>query len=414
MRAIKVAAIIAGLTFVLTMSGSVVPLDAQNNYASSIVGNAVDVLNGRLRSGAARLTFESPAGYLRSTLDALAVPIESQMLVFSQSSLQARLINPTNPRAIYFNDSIQVGFVRGGELLELAVQDPGRGVLFYTLDQRVNGVPQFKETTICLSCHKNQDTLGMPGLITLHTRETAEVRLFATGTVPDHRTPWEERWGGWYVTGSIGPAKHGGNRVPAVNTRPTRELTTVDGLFDTSGYPSTHSDVAALMVFLHQTRMTNLIARIAWDARDAQAQERTTLVPVAERMRDITTQFVDYLLFVDEVRLTGGINSLSGFVEKFSTEGPQDTKGRSLHQLDLTRRLMRYPCSYLIYSPAFDALPPIAKDAIYERLWAILSGREKARRYTTALPLVDRRAIVEILRDTKQELPAYFDPSKVL
>ena len=69
---------------------------------------------------------------------------------------------------------------------------------------------------------------------------------------------------------------------------------------------------------------------------------------------------------------------------------------------------MKYPCSYLIYSPAFDALPPLAKDPIYRRLWTVLSGQEQDPRYRTALSLADRRAIVEILRDTKKDLPPYF------
>ena len=71
---------------------------------------------------------------------------------------------------------------------------------------------------------------------------------------------------------------------------------------------------------------------------------------------------------------------------------------------------MRYPCSYLIYSAAFDGLPPIAKDAIYARMWQVLSGEEKGERYRMALPLADRRAIVEILRDTRSGLPDFFRP----
>jgi hypothetical protein len=79
-----------------------------------------------------------------------------------------------------------------------------------------------------------------------------------------------------------------------------------------------------------------------------------------------------------------------------------------LHELDLGRRLMTYPCSYLIYSAAFDRLPPAAKDPIYQRMWQILSGNERQERYRAALSLADRRAIVEILRDTKPGLPSYF------
>ena len=69
---------------------------------------------------------------------------------------------------------------------------------------------------------------------------------------------------------------------------------------------------------------------------------------------------------------------------------------------------MKYPCSYLIYSAAFDALPPAAKDPIYRRLWQVLSGEERGARYRSPLSLADRQAIVEILRDTKKDLPPYF------
>ena len=68
---------------------------------------------------------------------------------------------------------------------------------------------------------------------------------------------------------------------------------------------------------------------------------------------------------------------------------------------------MRYPCSYLIYSPLFDSLPAAARDAIYSRMWEILSGQEKQPAYNRLSP-ADRRAVVEILRDTKKDLPSYF------
>ena len=125
-------------------------------------------------------------------------------------------------------------------------------------------------------------------------------------------------------------------------------------------------------------------------------------------MDGVAREVVDYLLFIDETKLTDRVRGRSGFAERFSTIGPLDGKGQSLHELDLNRRLMKYPCSYLIYSPAFDALPPGAKDPIYRRMWQVLSGRERDARYLSALSLADRQAIVEILRDTKKDLPAYF------
>jgi hypothetical protein len=125
-------------------------------------------------------------------------------------------------------------------------------------------------------------------------------------------------------------------------------------------------------------------------------------------MNGVASEVVDYLLFIDEAKLTDRVRGSSGFAERFSARSPRDSKGRSLYELDLNRRLMKYPCSYLIYAPAFDALPPLAKDPIYRRMWDVLSGQEQDPRYRAALSLADRRAIVEILRDTKKDLPAYF------
>ena len=131
---------------------------------------------------------------------------------------------------------------------------------------------------------------------------------------------------------------------------------------------------------------------------------------IAAQMRDIASEVVDYLLFIDETPLAGPIRGSSGFTERFSSAGVKDAQGRSLHQLDLTRRLMRYPCSYLIYSAAFDGLPPIAKNAIYTRVWQVLSGEEKGTRYRAALSLADRQAIVDILLQTRSGLPDFFRP----
>ena len=125
-------------------------------------------------------------------------------------------------------------------------------------------------------------------------------------------------------------------------------------------------------------------------------------------MNGVASEVVDYLLFIDEAKQTDRVRGNSGFAERFSARGPRDSKGRSLYELDLNRRLMKYPCSYLIYSPAFDALPPLAKAPIYRRMWEVLSGQEQDPRYRAALSLADRRAIVEILRDTKKDLPPYF------
>ena len=418
MRLVAVAVAMVVVTFMVVTRVGSAPLAAQrlDDLSSKPPSNVVDALNRDIQAGTARLIPEDRSGYLRSVLGALRLPVESQMLVFSPSSLQARLINPSNPRAIFFNDSVYVGFVRGGEILEIAVQDREQGMLFYTLDQRAANTPQFKETTICLSCHRTSNSLGVPGLIALNASRTVAGGLFATGSVTNQRSPFEQRWGGWYVTGGSGGVQHNGNGVVRFGDSVGRELSSVEGLFDTGGYPSTQSDIAALLVFLHQTHMANLIARVAWEAEDAGMRGQALLVSPQERLRigaklrDSVSEMVDYMLFVDEVQLPEGVRSLSGFVDKFSAEGPLDSKGRSLHQLDLTHRLLRYPCSYLIYSPVFDALPSAALDAVYTHMWRVLSGQERDPRYAAVLTREDRVAIVEILRETKGGLPAYFTP----
>jgi hypothetical protein len=268
--------------------------------------------------------------------------------------------------------------------------------------------------TTCLGCHAGSHTLGVPGLL-MFTTKPSDTQSFARSVTMDHRSPLKERWGGWLVTGSSGSATHLGNMIKALDASPSRTLSSVDGLFDADGYRSAFSDIAALLVFSHQTHMSNLLTRAGWEARAADPALHPGYVAevgesdrVTEMLRGIANEVVDYLLFIDEAPLPEPIHGSSGFAERFSTAGPRDRQGRSLHELDLTRRVMKYPCSYLIYSPTFDALPPAVKEPILRRMWQVLSGQEHDARYQSALSQADRQAIVEILRDTKKDLPPYF------
>ena len=160
----------------------------------------------RLRDGTIRLALDGRGGYLQSALQALDIPVESQMLVFSATSLQARLINPGNPRALFFNDRVVLGYVRNGEILEVAAQDATAGIVFYTLEQKAAAAPQFQRVTTCLGCHLNADTLGVPGLLMFSTTPASDARAARSVTM-DHRMPLKERWGGWFVTGSSGSGR---------------------------------------------------------------------------------------------------------------------------------------------------------------------------------------------------------------
>src|SRR5688572_12072191 len=286
MRARTLLAIGVGVFAVAIVSS---PIDAQRagafrgstddpaiNYATAPVNNLVEDVNRRLRAGAVRLTFEGRAGYLRSALEALRIPVDSQLLVFSRASLQGKQIGEQNPRAIFFNDRVALGWVRGGDLIEVAAHDETSGVVFYTLDQRpdADGRPQFKRGFICLGCHMAGDTLGVPGLLMFSTTRPDPAQGFSLPRFVDQTDSLERRFGGWFVTGSTGTTKHMGNEAAALDARASRELTSVDGLFDADGYRTLSSDIAAHLVFTHQVGMTNLLTRASWQAR--RSEEHTS------------------------------------------------------------------------------------------------------------------------------------------
>lgn len=379
-------------------------------YRSTPTTDPVSQLNRRLQERSFTLQFEGESGYLGSVLRALDVPVASQISVFAPDSVQRARIRADNPRTLFFNDSVAVGWVRGG-FVELAAQDPRQGVVFYALEQSVIGTPRLTRRDDCLSCHYSYTTVGVPGML---------ARSAGQFTV-DHTTPLERRWGGWYVTGDAGSIRHLGN-VPLDTLlrglSPPRAVRTdsIANTFDATGYLSTHSDVVALMVFDHQMHMMNLLSRIGWEARVAESGSRPGNAAAAAQpgqsdppipLTDAAKEVVDYMLFIDEATFEGDVRSSSGFADEFAARGPRDRRGRSLRELDLHGRLMRYPCSYMIYAPVFDALPAPARAAIYQRMWSVLSGAEKDPRYAR-LSLAARRAVVEILRDTKQDLPDSF------
>jgi len=370
-------------------------------YAGPVSRDPISDLSDRMRTGTVTLKRDGASGYLRSVLDALHVPLESQIMIFNPDSVQGRRINATNPRSLFFNDRVVVGWVRGG-FIEIAAQDPSQGVIFYRLEQAFVGAPAFKrDDATCLICHYSFGTVGVPGMLARSTQQSNVT----------HALAFEKRWGGWYVTGNTGAGPHLGNidlKHIFDEARPTNthNWPSLEGRLDLDGYLTPHSDVVALMVFEHQMRMMNLLTRIGWEARVAEFRRGKTAaqlraagddpadapVPLDAAAREV----VDYMLFVDEAPLPNAIKGSTPFAEQFAAQGPRDPKGRSLRDFDLTRRIFKYPLSYMIYSPLFDALPAPARRAIYARLWTVLSARK------------DSATIVEILRATKPDLPAFF------
>jgi hypothetical protein len=396
-------AVAAGIVFAQTL-----PLNHPAvGYSSLRFGDPVARLSRNIEQGEVQLDFDPVTGYLPAVLKALDIPVESQMAVFSKTSVQAMRIEPSNPRVLFFR--VIVGWVRGG-FVELASHDPRLGIVFYRLDQRPAAYRQrmaaatpgspFSRREDCLHCHMAPTTLGVPGVLlrSVFPSPSGVPLIHGSQYDTDDRLPFEKLWGGWYVTGNSGDAPHMGNLMAADEAHPESmlratplHLDSLEGKCRSDSRLTPYSDIVALMVFEHQVRMMNLITRAGWETRIALAENHA----LTQRARTALNELVDYMLFVDEAPLRGEIAGTSGFAQVFSARGPRDRNGRSLRDLSLKGRLLRYPCSYMIYSEAFDALPGEAKDAVYRRMREVLNRRDEA----------DRRAILEILRDTKPDFP---------
>jgi hypothetical protein len=397
-------------------------------YRTAVGDNPVLRLQRRLDAGKARLAFEGRFGYLRSVLRELGVRESSQVLVFSKTSFQRERIGPRAPRALYFNDQVYVGYCKDGEVLEVSSADPRLGTAFYTLEQAGGKRPRFvRQNDSCLTCHASPRTQGVPGHLvrSVYPDERGLPILSASTFWTDHTSPLKERWGGWYVTGTHGKQTHMGNLVVRKGDDPEKvdnsagmNLTSLAGRFDSSAYLAGHSDIVALMLLEHQSQGHNLLTRAAFAARQAlhqeQALNREMKLPptytwdgTRARIEGAADPLVKYLLFCDEAKLTGPVRGTSDFAREFARTGPRDRKGRSLRDLDLRRRLFRHPCSYLIYSPSFDALPDRAREYVLKRIHDVLTGRDTSKDFAH-LSASDRKAILEILLDTKPNLPAYW------
>ncbi|MBI1369853.1 MAG: hypothetical protein GC162_14505 [Planctomycetes bacterium] len=402
------------------------------NYATSTPEDPVAQLQRDIDAGKIHLAYDPKRGYLPALLDALHISPTSQLLVFSKTSFQIRHISPATPRALYFNDDVYIGSVQHGDVIEISAVDPKLGGVFYTLDVHKSDRPAFvRQTDLCLQCHDSAMTQSVPGhMVRSVTTDNDGFPLLRAGTtVTTHRTPLSNRFGGWYITGTSGKQQHMGNvtlnrpddgngDLPPLDTTKGTNVTDLTNRFDTSPYLTPSSDIVAMMVLEHQTHMHNLIARGSYQTRIALYHQRESNRIMSRPENEISpsTQnrierqgdaILRYMLFIDEPVLENPIAGTTKFREQFEAAGPRDRKGRSLRELNLKHYMFEYPCSYLIYTPAYDAMPPELLDYVNRRLYEILTGRDTSADFTD-ISTAKRRAVLEILRDTKPTLPPYF------
>jgi hypothetical protein len=374
----------------------------------------VSILDRKLAEGKAQLEYSDRWSYLKSLLANLDIHTDSQILVFSKTSFQQELISPQKPRALYFNDNVIIGAVQDASVFEVISLDPSDGLQFFSLDmtQKV-GQPRFKaERGSCTFCHGPINKWAQ-GVMIATVFPAPDGKPFsppgALFHLTDHRSPFEDRWGGYWVTGTHGDIRHRGNSVAPDRAHPDQldrstssNVISLGDRFDVSKYLEPTSDIVALMTLEHQTMMTNILTSVSAQFRASE------ILPLPENELDAAAdRLVSFLLFVDETKLISPIKGVSTFSETFPQRGPRDSKGRSLRDFDLQTRMFKYPLSYMVYSAAFDGMPDAARERIYRRLYDVLTGKVTSGGYAQ-LSAERRRALLEILLETKPGLPAYF------
>ncbi|MCE9560237.1 MAG: hypothetical protein K8R88_14960 [Armatimonadetes bacterium] len=354
-----------------------------------------------------KLAFNAQRGYLDDLLKKLNIDPKSQVLVFSKSSLQTDHITRKTPRAIYFNQDTYVAWIPDAPMIEIMSVDPKLGAQYYTLPNTKKLMRFQEEDQRCQRCHGGR-YLQQPASLFVESSyipESGYPRVFSVSVDVTSKTPIEQRWGGWYVTGTHGAQRHMGNEIstgddekPKLNTEKGANVTDLKRYFNPKRHLTPHSDIAALMVMEHQMYVQNVLSQLALDYRDMREVRATDC-----------ELLIRALLCSGETRLSAPMKGTSGFAEAFALTTPKDSAGRSLSELDLKTRLFKYPCSPLIYSRSFEALPKIVRDQIWRRFAEILDGKDSSGRFSH-LSAGDRAALKEILLATKTEFKDFVKP----
>ncbi len=381
-------------------------------YSGSTATDRLSRLAEKWTRDPASLPGSTPLERVRVILAELKVPEASQILVFSKTSKQTDLITPANPRALYFSSDCYCSYVPGG-MMEIAIQDPRLGPVFYTIDL---GNPERpprvdRNTSECLSCHGTRRTESIPGLFvrSVYPDQDGQPQLALGSQTVDHQTPVSKRWGGYYVTGSISQP-HLGNRTytDTLPAQPQRfAWSDLRGKIDTQKYLRATSDVAALMVLEHQCRAHNLITAASMNYRRA-AYLGNQINPGSDpdqgsagRVADsAAAEIVEWFLFCGEANQgEDGVEGDADFQKQFEAHIPHTKGGESLADFQLNGRLFKNRCSYMIYSEAFRALPEAVKTRVITGLRTVLTAPSSDDAYRD-MKLPERRKITKILKET--------------
>lgn len=398
--------------------------DPPINYSATLPKDIAAKINAAFADKADEIRSWPARKRLRWLLEQCNAPVESQLMVFSKTSLQRDIISPSNPRVLYFSDEAYIGWVPGGSI-ELTVFDPTLGATFYTLDaQATESKELLHRSNECLSCHKSYEHTPSLRDRSIYPDALGEPLSGSSTSNIEASTPLQERWGGWYVTGIPGDFFHRGNTMgksagdfEGTDALHSKCLATLPEQVDPQRYLKATSDIIPLIVHDHQVYVHNVLAhanltsRLAlyrWPAmRDLlglpeQAPPAGSCLVVFNNQAE---KIIEALLCKGEPDWpTRGIQGNGEFEKAYAKERRPDTQGRALRDLDLKTRLFRYRCSPLIYSQSFATLPPLLREIVLQRLAAGLQAAEPTDEFKH-LPADERKAIYEIIKATLPDLP---------
>ena len=394
-----------------------------HGYFSKDAKDPVTLLMKRVQRGEVLIKEPNGKPLVERLLRELGLNKDTQVLVFSRTSLQRREVSYSNPRALYFNESVYLGWMPNGRI-EIASFDPELGPIFYfqrELDDASS--PLLTRTRSCLGCHAGDATNFLPGSLgrsVYPDKSGRSLRSIDDYRRSGHHIPLHDRYGGWFVSGNHGAMRHMGNAIASreggkitIDREQFANLEKLDRFFSTEAYPAPGSDIAALLVFDHQVTMHHRLVEAAYRARqslfDSKLDPKETDVSKLSEGRS-TDEFlegrdkvVDYLLFRDETPIPK-VSCDPAFRRAFTANRIADSRKRSLKDLRLDGRIFENRCSYMIYSPTFDQFPPMLKGAIYARIHEILTSPKPVEGFDY-LGKDEKRRILEILDETKEDLP---------
>jgi hypothetical protein len=300
--------------------------------------------------------------------------------------------------------------------------DSELGQVFYTLPNSEVATPKLERQTLtCLACHDTYELSGggVPRflLMSSYVNTRGDQLTHEDNILTTDETPMESRWGGWYVTGQTGKQKHVGNilvtdvqQLVKLDSVRRENIDMLDGLFDTKPYLTDKSDVVALLVLQHQVTVQDLLTWANFEVRTALAKAGGKSSALSAKTTGELHEYLDALakgmMFGDAAPFIDTIRGNSGFTAWFQRQGIKDPQGRSLRDFDLQTRLFRYPLSYLVYTPSFDALPDYARDYLFGRFAAVLQGRDTDASYSF-MSATDRRDTLQVLTATDPAFAKY-------